>query len=254
MGMWHMSCALSGLTLFNEDVKVGLVFLSTGLDHKSGSITLNHDSRLSMVTPPLWGEYDGSGAVVVADGREADHAMRWLERVVPKAKSLKDVQDACYEERVKIGKKKFLYYCMVREDVWRVMVQQGEALKPDWRRQVGLALKKLSSIEMFEEDEEDEEEDEEVEMLMILILSGLYGFKVPTTMSHKEGRWGKNKKEDVTEEEINVVADVIYVQHLMSNLRLEWTTGTGGGRQDTNHALRKAWFDSMSALCMIEDS
>lgn len=240
MGCWNSTCALSGLTTWDERVRVGLVFLTTGAETQSNSSVCQHDGRLKMVTPPLWGEDDSYGRVVVEDSPWAQEALAYMKRFLPEADSLLDVQEALQEDAVSTSDGAFLYYTMVREDVWKRMVKQGsedEQVKcADFRAH----FKKEKSLNVGWHGRSSEE-------LAQLALLGMFGFEMPVTL--REAVYSRRGSNLSLEEDVRVTTEVFAVQVLMSKLRLEWTLGVGAGKQIDNHRDRKRWFESMVDLC-----
>jgi hypothetical protein len=47
---------------------------------------------------------------------------------------------------------------------------------------------------------------------------------------------------------LEAVVQTFYVQTAMSVLRMEWSPGVGAGREDSNHELRKSYFERMVSL------
>lgn len=247
MSCWAATCALSGLTLYTEDVRMGLVILETGAKSKTGGPSCIHDDRLRMVTPPLWGRYDTYGCVEVEDNIEARHALEWVTKVIPSAKSLKDAQEILSREEVSYEEPHFgvrnVYYTMVREDVWNAMVRQAEELKPLLRGVFQNAARKMRADEKLSEHEQD---------VLMSMKDSFFGFKMPKTLvvlSYDKRRRYEPDLKSATDEDIRVAVDVFYVQILMKELHMEWGTGTGFGMQVSNHQIRKTWFRAMSALC-----
>lgn len=244
---WAATCALSGLTLYVEDVRMGLVLLETGRTSKTGGATCTHDDRLKMVTPPLWGKYDTYGRVKVEDSVEATHAMEWVKKVIPTAGSLFDVQDTLHRGEITYEdspcRTRHVHYALVREDVWDRMVRQGEELKPQLRGILLDATRKARAGEELSEEEMD---------VAIALRGSFLGFKMPETLavlSYDKRRHYEPDLKSATDDEIKVAIDVLYVQILMQALHLEWGTGTGSGMQSSNHQVRKTWFRSMISLC-----
>lgn len=240
MGCWNSTCALSGLTTWDERVRVGLVFLTTGAETQGNSSVCQHDGRLKMVTPPLWGGDDSYGRVVVEDSPWAREALAYMKRFLPGADSLMTVQKALQEGSVPMSDGTFLYFTMVREDVWKRMVKQGsedEQVKcADFRAH----FKKEKSQNVGWHGRSSEE-------LAQLALLGMFGLEMPVTL--REAVYSRRDPNFSLEEDVRVTTEVFAVQVLMSKLRLEWTLGVGAGKQDDNYHDRKRWFESMVDLC-----
>lgn len=248
MGSWHMTCALSGLTLYSEEVRVGVVFTTSNHWLDTMVNTCNHDDKVRMVSPPLWGGYDGSGGCSLSDptGPVEDMTIKHLMKMLKRGKlDLYALQEELHEK----GKLSYkeerphnpegplkwsLGYALVREDAWREMVALGQDLvyeKRDWRAE-------FSKVVRGQGPQED----------AYLIMQGLgMGWKMPSVFR------GVGRSRPVLGEHHEQVLDSVvqsfYVQTAMMKLHVEWSAGCGAGRQDHNHMARKAYFERMAALC-----
>lgn len=129
MGFFGMQCMLSGLPE-GKDVRTGVVFLYSYGDYRAdnGAPKYTFDDEYSVLLPPLWGQYDGYGKVVVddEDGVLCSWAKEYLQSIggMTAFSEFTSLQDVLREEvvKVKTTSEGRLSYALVREDVWNEMV------------------------------------------------------------------------------------------------------------------------------------
>lgn len=127
MGFFGMQCMLSGLPE-GKDVRTGVVFLYSYKDYQAdnGAPQYTFDDEYCVLLPPLWGQYDGYGKVVVDDenGILCSWAKAYLRSIGAKFSGLTNLQDVIREEVVEVqtNPKGMLFYALVRKDVWNEMV------------------------------------------------------------------------------------------------------------------------------------
>ncbi len=234
------TCALSGLTIQHGHHPVGLVFLSSRSDVLAP--THYHDDRVTMVSPPLWGDFDDSGRCSLAnptgviEKRTSRHIMDILDL---EAIDLYEVQDkmrrrGCILYYDMSGQPQRLGYALVRRDAWGEMVGLGreverEAKEMDWDQGFRQMLQQVP----------DPNDD------CFKILRNTHrGSRTTEVLS--------NLNLPVPSENLGAILDSVvqtfYVQTAMSVLRMEWSPGVGAGREDSNHGLRKSYFERMVSL------
>lgn len=241
MGSWNATCALSGMSYeWEPGMKVGLVFLKQRTP-SHGRQTVHIHERFEMLTPPLWGRYDTYGKVEVDDSSWAQAALKLLKSICPDVQDLMHAQEIIFDDNR--GALDGIFFTMVRKDVWDAMVKQGEAVterdrRPNRTRDADIPLRTLAL---------------HPESQLISYLNGYnYDFTMPSPLYPKDKEVPvpyDDSKTTMNEEERNFFMDVYFVQSLMSNLRMEWSVGTGAGSQHDNHDDRKTWFMLMASIC-----
>ncbi len=255
MGDFLSTCALSGLSIEHESVRVGLIFITTTRRNPVVT-TVEHDERIRMVSPPLWGEDDYFGRCQVENPSDVIesmtlkyvHMMLGMDPIHP-AEPVDPLD--LYELQRKMGQgdgiaytdplgfKGRLGYVLVREDVWKEMVALGREVvydKRDWEAGFDLALQRPPNSEE-------------------MCYGALRGIKTDWWMpklflsmtvpapAHRA-------------EILDSVVQTFFVQTAMSALRMVWDPGCGTS-QWGNHIVRRSYFERMAALCktsVVEDN
>lgn len=254
MGCWLSACALSGLTI-PPSCRVGVVFLMSG-DYAPVVSTSYMDGWCRWVTPPLWGEDDSYGRVVVDETEDAQilslacQALTSFRQLHPgtdpaltpaTAKDLLGVQERIhYDEGLIVsdleGLKRVrtrLGYAIVREDAWKALAELAPADEPSLRVDIVRAWVR------------GEEVPEDAARSLHYYFAGMGGGgSCPRAFEDWRDRMAADPSPALAER----MAETRRVQYAMNTLRLAMMPACGAGSQRSNTEERIAYFSIMSKL------